>query len=434
MLIRCGLELVGNASSDQVAIAAAGNQVVGTKANGTCGFVADVGDAGVQLGALGQVVGVNQRVGLAVAIADAGAADAVLAVGSLDQASCTDRRGQANGPFVVGVLVFNLLVLVHRESLDHLEVIAGTQAVFADIVVCSGLRHGNLGEDCASLQRAIGIGGGQQVGIAILGGCLQGSAFGDASVVVSQSQAAKARRNVGEGIVATARIAAGNDGSGLHAVAVVEGTASNRVVGAGEIKASGLQAASQHGTEAAGQADEGLAGLAAGVAGNGGGIAHAGVLIRGDVVFEGEQRLEPVAEVFNALEAQAGRGIQAVVDNILSGFARGAEVSVANVDHTIDGDVGLGESAASGKAGNSNCGDFLEHVRSPIHLIERLVISKWREFKGAVLSVVRGLVICPQFAAASGFLRVMCCALTTSLALVMARRCTGVAGEDACRC
>ena len=118
---------------------------------------------------------------------------------------------------------------------------------------------------------------------------------------------------------------------------------------------------------------------------DGRGIAHAGVLIRGDVVFEGEQGLETVAEVFDALEAQAGRGVQAVVDDILAGFARRAEVGVADVDDTINGDIGLSESGASGDTGDGSGDDFLEHVKSPMDLVQRLVDPSGVNLRGLVV-------------------------------------------------
>lgn len=139
-------------------------------------------------------------------------------------------------------------------------------------------------------------------------------------------------------------------------VGVVETSGIVVAGGVGVVHGSSLQTATDQGTKTAGQTDKLL--TTSGSAG-----ANTGVGISSQAIFQGEQSLQTIAQIFDTLETEAGGRQHARVN--LNTFMTGLSVEnySADISDTVDGDVGLGESSGGGQAGNSQSDKFLLHQK-----------------------------------------------------------------------
>src|SRR6266581_263954 len=176
-------------------------------------------------------------------------------------------------------------------------------------------------------------------------------------------EAAEVRRDVGNGVVAAGDLFV-EDGHGVG-----HGAAAERVVLVDHAVTVAIDAAADEGAEAAGQAD---IRMTVPKRGSGGADRRGSAVVDGDAIFEFEDSLHAVAQVFGAPEADAAAGFDAggqfmagAVDDRTADrpdtAVAAAAVDEAVVDQAINGHVGLGEGGAGGQAGDGQGDEFLLH-------------------------------------------------------------------------
>src|SRR6185369_2216815 len=167
------------------------------------------------------------------------------------------------------------------------------------------------------------------------------------------AEAGKFRADVGDGVGSTINL----DG---HLGEVADSAIGKRIEGTEDAVTNAVQVAADDGTETTGQADVGV------TVGPGSGLVATGVLINRGTVFDFEDCLQAIAQVFNTLETDAAAGLNAGGDFVLAfGIINGTGTAIAvhttQVSTTVDGDIGLRKGSGGGQASDSQGDQFLLH-------------------------------------------------------------------------
>ncbi len=316
-------------------------------------FVGQLGITSLNQGTLAELIGVQGGPDLSLGVSQGTGLILDLASSTVLDANgvLAEGLGNTQRPSVTLVeagSIVNLGVVVQGGQLG-----LGRQGVNSGNAVDTGVRgihtRDVLGSMVTSsdIQRAIVVLTSQLVGAGFSAIVAIGLGFA-IDVGDGTRETTEGRGNVGDGvgstIISTGNVAGDTAGHG-HRGAEASCTRSQFNLGAHGTQRMG-QVTGNSRTETTGQADVGIATTSQSTGG-----------ISGETRFVLEDSLQAVAQIFNTLETDVGGvGIQTANPSLVVGVNAGAgrlNIRLAEVNNTVNGDIGLGESG--GRSQSSNC-------------------------------------------------------------------------------